>query len=96
MTSGSLASPYRPRPDTLLCLAEWARLAPSGKPVDEIAAAIGMRRDALDRMVCRARKRGDPRAVYHPAARLPGTGTWHIVNRDGRGHRRRTIQKGSR
>lgn len=88
MTSGHPGSAYEPRPDAAAHLAEWRRLAPTGKPVNEIAAAIGITRAALDRAVCRARAAGHPDAIYHPDAHLPGTGTWHITGRGPRRTRR--------
>lgn len=71
MTRGRLHSPYTPDPDTEERLILWRRYAEQGVPVAEIAARIGISRDALDRYVCRARQRGDPDAIRHPNASPP-------------------------
>lgn len=97
MTSGVPGSAYEPHPDTAVRLERWRRLAAQGVPVDDIAESLGVRRAALDRMVCRARANGHPHAIRHANATEPGTGTWHLTGRDRRGHRRGggTIQEGS-
>ncbi|GAA2327431.1 hypothetical protein GCM10010170_003140 [Dactylosporangium salmoneum] len=95
MTAGRRGRPPGPDADTILRLEEWARLAPRGRPVAEIAAAIGMTRAALDQMVCRARRRGDPLAVYHPLAVLPGQGTWQLTGRAGPRRARAKRESGS-
>jgi hypothetical protein len=43
----------------------WRAGALIGTPVASIAAQLGMTRVALDRYVCRARKRGHPDAIKH-------------------------------
>lgn len=51
-------------------LATWKRLCARHVPASDIAAALGMRRPALDQMLVRARRLGHPDAVHHPAARF--------------------------
>jgi hypothetical protein len=46
-------------------LKTWRAEALIGTPVASIAAQLGMTRAALDRYVCRARKRGHPDAIKH-------------------------------
>ena len=53
----------------------WKRLATAGVAVDQIAAGLRISRAALDQTVYRERRRGNPDAVYHAMAVLPGTGT---------------------
>ncbi|MGI5178659.1 hypothetical protein ACQEVZ_20215 [Dactylosporangium sp. CA-152071] len=91
MTSGKPGSAYQAWPTTESRLDAWARLARTNLPVDDIARRIGIDRRALDRLVARARKRGDPRAIYHRDAHLPGTGTAHLRDKRARAaHLRRT------
>jgi transposase-like protein len=71
MTRGSRGSSYKPDLETEERLILWRRYAERGMSVAEIAAAIGISRDALDRYVCRARQRGDPDAIRHPKAAPP-------------------------
>lgn len=46
----------------------WKRLAPRGVLVADIAAQLRMTRVALDQLVYRQRKAGNPLAVYHADA----------------------------
>lgn len=94
MTSGRKGSSYDPRLDTLIRLARWRRLASIGTPVNDIAAAVGLTRAALDQMVCRARKHGLPDAIRHPnAAAAPGTGLRHVIDSRAYHHRRLAAQR---
>lgn len=52
------------------CMAEWKRLCARQLPVGSIAEALRLKPDTLARMVIRARQKGHPDAVYHPAARF--------------------------
>ncbi|MFF5228436.1 hypothetical protein [Dactylosporangium sp. NPDC000521] len=86
-------SNYRPHERTASRLARWRQLASTGMPVDDIAAELGIDRRALDQMVCRARRRGHPDAIYHPTAVLPGQGTAHIIRSRAAHVRRRRTQE---
>lgn len=91
MTSGIPGSSYQPRGDTVIRLARWRRLASTGTPVADIAAAIGVSRDALDQMVCRARRHGHPDAILHPNSGFQGLR--HLY--DGRARRTRIHARNS-
>lgn len=81
MTRGRRGSDYTPDPDTADRLIIWRRGAEQGIPVAEIAAQLGISRDALDRFVCRARARGHPDAVRHAlAGPPPGEGFVHLLD----------------
>lgn len=90
MPSGRPGSAYEPGEDIARRLRQWRRMAGAGVPVDEIAAAMGISRDTLDRSVLRARRAGHPDAVYHPMACLTGEGLSYLVHAAGR--RRRKIR----
>jgi hypothetical protein len=72
MTSGIPGSDYTPRPLTLHRLAVWRQYATAGHPLPDIAARLGMSPGALDQMLVRARRRGDPNAVHHARTGRPG------------------------
>lgn len=72
MPSGHPGSTWQPRTETEIRLARWKRLAVTAMPVDEIAVQVGMTRDALDQMVCRARRHNHPDAILHPDAGRQG------------------------
>ena len=71
-------------------LSEWKRLARQGILVADIAARLGMSRAALDQMLCRARRRGHPDAVYHADARFksPTPTRRQVLERDRKRRRR--------
>jgi hypothetical protein len=88
VTRGVLGSGYKPDLDTSIRLGRWHRMASDGVPVNDIAKALGMSRVALQQMVCRARRRGDPAAVRHPyAGSPPGQGTAHLRDSSERARR---------
>jgi hypothetical protein len=60
----------RVRNDDLIAhrLAVWKRLSNRGVLVADIAAELGMKRSALDQMLCRERRAGNPDAPRHPRA----------------------------
>lgn len=89
MPSGIPGSVWQPSEDTVIRLARWKRLASIGTPVDDIAATVGMTRDALDQMVCRARRHGHPDAILHPNSGLQGLR--HVYDSRARRDRLRTL-----
>lgn len=92
MTRGVRGSGYEPDLDTSIRLGRWRRMASDGVPVNDIAIALGMTRDAVEQMVCRARRRGDPDAIRHPyAGSPPGQGTAHIRDSSERARRIRRL-----
>lgn len=98
MTRGSPGSAYTPDLDTADRLIIWRRGAEQGIPVDEIAAQLGITRVALDRFICRARKRGHPDAIRHAnAGPPPGEGFVHLLDPH-RSHqtRRRRLRQAAR
>lgn len=90
MTSGIPGSVWQPYEDTRIRLARWKRLASIGTPVNDIAAAIGISRHALNQMVCRARRNGHPDAIRHPNA--GSTGLAHIYQSRSRRARVRALR----
>lgn len=87
MTSGSTGSDYEPTPVVAARLARWRAMASRGVPVADIAQALRITRAALDQSVCRARRRGHPDAILHPAAADVGNGTSHLTDSTERARR---------
>lgn len=61
---------YADREITEHRLRTWRRLSGEGLRVADIAVHLRMTRAALDQLVYRQRKDGNPLAVYHPDARF--------------------------
>jgi len=50
-------------------LTHWCRTARIGMTYEESAKMLGISKEALKRAICRARRDGDERAIYHTPMR---------------------------
>lgn len=76
-------------PETGRRLTAWQTGCARGWSTAEIAATLDIPVTTLQQTVYRARRRGDDRAVYHPAARFAGDGIAFLVRADTRASRSR-------
>lgn len=78
-----------PSPETAYRLRIWQAGCERGLSSQEIADQLGIKLATLQQTVHRARQKGDPRAVYHPAARFAGDGIAFLVRANTRASRAR-------